>query len=154
MVHFWCWVIPTHISSRSEPHMVATLHNGHIIHIPQIQGIFFHIVYLLHIHIGYNKSFKFHSCKFSSSFSLCCTLFQAMATFHVEGKSNLTILVGDSKMVQITKQCLAFNQVQYMYLIMLFMQKTKSSSIQFTKFLPVAFKDYIGWLMLESIGCR
>ncbi len=33
-------------------------------------------------------------------------------------------------------------------------KKTKLSSIQFTKFLPLAFKDYIGWLMLESIECR
>jgi len=28
-----------------------------------------------------------------------------MAIFHFEGKSNLIILVGDSKIVQITKQC-------------------------------------------------
>jgi hypothetical protein len=29
-----------------------------------------------------------------------------MATFHAEGKSNLTILVGDYGVVQVTKQCL------------------------------------------------
>jgi hypothetical protein len=28
-----------------------------------------------------------------------------MATFHFKGKSNIAILVGDSKIVQITKQC-------------------------------------------------
>lgn len=42
----------------------------------------------------------------------------------------------------------------HVFLNVVYAKKTKLSSIQFTKFLPLAFKDYIGWLMLESIECR